>query len=81
MRFPAASDRRLRMKASAHAPASTPKANAEPVPTINRVFCLQSTLTAYEVEELSGWQLATILSEAGRVAGGGDGPAEGPSGN
>jgi hypothetical protein len=69
------------MKASAPAPASTPSANAEPVPTINRVFCLQSTLTAYEVEELSGWQLATILSEAARFAGGDDGPAEGTSGS
>lgn len=67
------------MKASAPAPAPTPSANAEPIPTTHRVFCLQSTLTSYEVEELSGWQLATILSEIPRLNGG-DGPSGGSSG-
>jgi hypothetical protein len=34
-----------------------------------RAFWLQSTLESYEVEELTGWQLASILSELPRMSG------------
>ena len=35
-----------------------------------RSFSLQNTLPSYEVEELSGWQLAAILADLPRVVGG-----------
>jgi len=34
-----------------------------------RTFWLQSTLESYEVEELTGWQLASILAELPRALG------------
>lgn len=34
-----------------------------------RSFSLQNTLPSYEVEELSGWQLAAILADLPRVVG------------
>lgn len=37
-----------------------------------RAFWLQSTLESYEVEELTGWQLASILSEVPRMSGAAD---------
>lgn len=77
------------MKATAPVPAPPPASAQAGTPATapdpasqnnNRAFFLQSTLSSYEVEELSGWQLAAILSELPRMSGAGDRSRGGSSG-
>lgn len=46
-----------------------PTAISDKAPNGGRAFMLQSTLESYEVEELTGWQLASMLSELPRMSG------------